>query len=431
MERQLKILEQKVEEKKQLDRIEYYQNNIRMFNITRDFVKEKNLLLYGGLALNLSLPHPKRFYDEYEVPDYDFFSPNALKHGKELANLYAKRGYTDIELKPGLHEGTYKLFVNYTPIADITAVPRKLYAKMMEKSSEERDMILRNNPGLDLHIAPLDFLRMSLHLELSRPNGFIDRWSKIYSRMVLFYKTYPLKYESCLGNSKLFYNELDENYHSLVREIKTYLRLSNYPAFGSEVLKMYIREGGYTIPKTYILDESMTAYDIISEEYEKTTKELEMRLKKMVDVQSNITVERHSALYNSELIPHHFLIKYKNKPLVAIYQSQACYAFKERKGMRIATIDACLSLMYGWLLSNREYYNKDKVKCAINIMLNLQKLQLKKRAFRNKIFSPFEIKCYGYQTTLEDLKREKFTKNNKNSFQVYRPRIIKQKKISK
>jgi hypothetical protein len=396
-----------------------------MFNITREFVQKKNLLLYGGLALNLILPEKLRFYDEFEVPDYDFFSPNAVKHGKELANLYAKKGYSDIELKPGLHIGTYKLFVNFTPIADITSVPPKLFAKMMQISSEERDMILKNNPGLELHVAPLDYLRLAMHLELSRPDGFIDRWQKVYSRMVLLYKTYPLKYDSCLKHMKLFHEESDKVYLQLIAEVKEYLKLNLYPVLGSEVIKMYLKEAGYKIPKSYILDKGMTAYDIISEKYDKTVKELLIRLQKFMTTNefgkdTEITIQKHAALYNSELIPSHYIIMYKNRPLVAVYQSQACYAYKERKALRIASIDTSLSLMFAWLLSDREYYVRDKVKCAINILLNLQKQQLKHKIFKNKIFSPFELKCYGYQLKLEDLKKKRYKKNM--PFQIYKPK---------
>jgi hypothetical protein len=425
MDKQLDILENKIEEKTELDKKKYYEENIAMFNITKDFIKNKNLLLYGGLALNLILPPKSRFYDEYEVPDYDFFSPNAIKHGKELANIYARRGYKDVELKPGLHLGTYKLFVSYTPIADITNVPPKLFRKMMEISSIERDMILKHNPEIDLQISPLDFLRLSMHLELSRPNGFIERWKKVYSRMVLLYKTYPLKYESCFDNLKLFHEETDEVYLALIAEVKEFLKINQYPVLGSETVKMYLKEAGYKVPKNFILDKDMTAYDLISETFEKTTKELSLRLSKFIVSQdmgkeSEITIQRHASLFNSELIPGHFIIRYNNKPLVCIYQSEACYAYKERKALRIATIDTSLSLMYAWLLSDRDYYVKDKIKCAINILLNLQKKQLNRRILKNKIFSPFEIKCYGYQMKLEDLKKKRYSKNL--PFQIYKPK---------
>lgn len=416
-ETELDILEKKIEEKQEIDRKEYYDKNIAMFNITREFIYNKNLLLYGGLALNSVLPKNKRFYSEHEVPDYDFFSSSAIKHGKELANIYLRKGYNHIELKPGLHSGTYKLYVNFISIADITNVPKNLYNRMMEISQQERDIILKNNPELDLHIAPIYFLKMALHLELSRPNGFIDRWTKVYNRMVLFYKTYPLLYHCSSSSFKNIYiKETDVVYLDLIKQLTEYLKINIYPVFGSEVYKIYLKESGYNIPDNYILDKDMTAFDIISDDYVKTSKDISIFMSKFYENKKSVTIEKHSPLYNSEIIPSHFIIKHENRAIITIYDSKACYAFKEIYGLRIATIDTCLSFMYGWLLSNRTYYNENKIKCMINILLNLQKSQYNK----NKLFSPFELKCYGYQLQLEDLKKKKLY--NKESFKIYKPK---------
>jgi hypothetical protein len=394
-----KILEKNIIEKTKLNREEYFEKNIGMFNITHDFVKRKNLLIYGGLALNLILPEKLKFYDKYEVPDYDFFSPKALKDGIELANLYAKKGFKDVELKPALHYGTFKLYVNFISIADITNVPLKLYKTMLQISSDERDSLLKYNPNLTLHIAPLNFLRMSIHLELSRPNGCIERWEKVYNRMVLFYRIYPI--HSCLNFTKIFYKETNTIYLLLVNKIKEYLKINNYPIFGSEILKIFLNEAGYNIEPNYILDKNMTSYDIISENYKVTTTEIKNLIFKYIKTKSDIIIKSHSFLYNNDIIPNNYLITYKKRPLISIYESKACYSYKENKGLNIATIDTFLSLMYGFLFANRTYYNKYKIMCTINILLNLQN-----KNFKKDIFIPFEIKCYGYQRTVEDLKKE-------------------------
>ena len=80
---------------------------------------------------------------------------------------------------------------------------------MFEISKEERPLVLQNNPNLELYIAPFNYLRMALHLELSRPDGFIERWPKIYSRMILFYNTYPVKYDGC-KTTQIFNKETDQ-----------------------------------------------------------------------------------------------------------------------------------------------------------------------------------------------------------------------------
>ena len=92
-----------------------------IISIVENFLRKKQLVCYGGTAINNILPVEDQFYDKsLEIPDYDFFSMNALNDAKELANIYHKEGYTDVEAKAGVHHGTFKVYVNYIPVADIT-----------------------------------------------------------------------------------------------------------------------------------------------------------------------------------------------------------------------------------------------------------------------------------------------------------------------
>ena len=92
-----------------------------MLKIVEDFIINKKLVCYGGTAINNILPKYAQFYKrDIEIPDYDFFSDNALDDAKELADIYFKAGYTEVEAKSGVHYGTFKVFVNFIPIADIT-----------------------------------------------------------------------------------------------------------------------------------------------------------------------------------------------------------------------------------------------------------------------------------------------------------------------
>jgi hypothetical protein len=92
----------------------------KIINIVEEFIRHKKLVCYGGTAINNILPEEDRFYNkDIEVPDYDFFSENALHDAKELADIYYKKGFMDVEAKSGQHHGTYKVFVNYMAVADI------------------------------------------------------------------------------------------------------------------------------------------------------------------------------------------------------------------------------------------------------------------------------------------------------------------------
>ena len=93
----------------------------KIIDIVEEFIKRKKLVCYGGTAINNILPEEDKFYNkEAEVPDYDFFTQNALSDAKELADIYYKKGFIDVEAKSGQHHGTYKVFVNYMAVADIT-----------------------------------------------------------------------------------------------------------------------------------------------------------------------------------------------------------------------------------------------------------------------------------------------------------------------
>ena len=99
-----------------------------IIKVVEDFIKKKNLICYGGTAINNILPSDDQFYNkDVEIPDYDFFTTNALDDAIELADIYYKKGFNDVEAKAGQHHGTYKVFVNYIPIADITFLPKPIF----------------------------------------------------------------------------------------------------------------------------------------------------------------------------------------------------------------------------------------------------------------------------------------------------------------
>ena len=93
----------------------------KIIEIVEKFLRNKKRICYGGTAINNILPTEFQFYHkDIELPDYDFFSPEPLKDAKELADIYAKEGFTEVEAKSGMHGGTFKVFVNFIPVADIT-----------------------------------------------------------------------------------------------------------------------------------------------------------------------------------------------------------------------------------------------------------------------------------------------------------------------
>ena len=93
----------------------------QIIQIVEAFLRKTKCICYGGTAINNILPIQSQFYNkEVEIPDYDFYSTSALNHAKQLADIYVAEGFSEVEAKAGMHHGTYKVFVNFIPVADIS-----------------------------------------------------------------------------------------------------------------------------------------------------------------------------------------------------------------------------------------------------------------------------------------------------------------------
>lgn len=189
-DKELEILRNAVDlvEKRKGEKVTQDPKVQEIISIVEKFIADKKLVCYGGTAINNILPEDAQFYNkDIELPDYDFYSDNALDCAKELADIYYKAGYEDVEAKSGVHHGTYKVFVNFTGIADITQMEPDLFKAI------SRDAIIKKG----IMYAPPDFLRMAMYLELSRPDGDVSRWEKVQKRLTLLNTHYPLKGYDC------------------------------------------------------------------------------------------------------------------------------------------------------------------------------------------------------------------------------------------
>ena len=160
----------------------------KIISIVENFLKLKGQICYGGTAINNILPAQDQFYDKnIEIPDYDFFSMTPLEDAKELADIYYKAGFEEVEAKAGVHYGTFKVFVNFIPVADITLLSPELFKNLKREAIRVAGILY----------SPPNYLRMAMYLELSRPDGDTSRWEKVLKRITLLNKNYPLINKKC------------------------------------------------------------------------------------------------------------------------------------------------------------------------------------------------------------------------------------------
>jgi hypothetical protein len=369
----------------------------KIITIVENFIKKKNLICYGGTAINNILPLEDQFYNkDVEVPDYDFFTPNALDDAKELADIYYEDGYTEVEAKAGQHHGTYKVFVNYMPVADLTQFPKEVYNALKKEAIRVNGILY----------APPNFLRMAMYLELSRPAGDISRWEKVLKRLTLLNKHYPLTKVNC--NNVEFQREMEDT--SLEDEIYEVVRntLVNQGVifFGGYAISLYSLYMPKHLKKKV---ERFADFDVLSTEPETVAEIVKERLK-------DIGVNNTKIIYHEpigEVIPENYEIVVGNDTVAFIYKPIACHSYNilniDRQKVKIATIDTMLSFYLSFLFTNRPYYNdfSERILCMSKFLFDVQQ---RNRLKQKGLLRRFSIECYGHQETVEEMRAEKTNK---------------------
>ena len=396
-----------------------------IIEIVEQFLKTKKRICYGGTAINNILPLEDQFYDKsIELPDYDFFSPEPLKDAEKLADIYYKKGFQEVEAKSGVHEGTFKVFVNFLPVADITYSPDILYKKI-NKESITIDGIKYCSPN---------FLRMSMYLELSRPDGDVSRWEKVLKRLTLLNNNYPVSGVNCefediqrlfqfgADKKKLIKNYSEKNKEKdlqnieeqLFHVIRDTLVDNGCVFFGAFANKLYLKQLK-SLSRSRI--PSIPDFDVLSEQPEQTAKMVKDKLSKMGIKQVKIIKQKGIG----EIIAPHYEIRIGKETLMFIYEPLACHSYNvirfNKRKIRIATIDTMLSFYLAFLFANRVYYDQNRILCMSEYLF---KVQQKNRLKQRGLLKRFSIDCYGKQLTIEMMREEKSNKfkelkNNRNS----------------
>jgi hypothetical protein len=395
----------------------------RMIDIVEEFIKRKKLVCYGGTAINNILPVEDRFYNkDIEIPDYDFFSQNALNDAKELADIYYKKGFIDVEAKSGQHHGTYKVFVNYIAVADITYLPSQIYS-VIKNDAISVDGIL---------YAPANFLRMSMYLELSRPAGDITRWEKVLKRLRLLNKNYYITDVNCndIKFQRQMNNHVDQD--KIYETVKTTLINQGVVFFGGFANILYSQYMPANLRKKI---ENIPDFDVLSHNPEQTSAIIKERLDD--NGIKNVKIIKHPAI--GDIIPEHSEVKIGNDSILFIYKPIGCHSYNilmyKGKKIKVATIDTMLSFYLAFLYANTPYYNEftDRILCMSKFLFDVQE---KNRLAQKGLLKRFSITCYGHQPSIEEMKAEKAEKykefkksDNKKMFEEwflnYKPDDIK------
>ena len=373
---------------------------LRMISILEIFLKRKRCICYGGTAINNILPKHAQFYDrDVEIPDYDFYSPTPLDDAKELADIYVDEGFLEVEAKAGVHHGTYKVYVNFIPIADITLLHPILF------DSIEKDAIKVNG----IMYCPANFLRMNMFVELSRPSGDVSRWEKVLKRLILLSKYYPMKVEKChevefQRKMESYVNDAEKLYFT-IRDKFIDEEVVFLGGYATRLFSKYSKKKGEKGDKQLV--KKIPDFDVIYEDPEKLGMIIVEQLHSMGFKKAKTIT--HDAI--DEIIPLHVEIRIGKETLAFIYEPVACHSYNKIRikdsEVRIATIDTMLNFYLAFYYSNKPYYPRDRILCMANFLFNMEK---NNRLEQKGLLKRFSIDCYGHQPTMEEIRAKKLDK---------------------
>jgi hypothetical protein len=430
-QKEMKILEDSISHiEENLKKTEVNDPKLKeILNILEKFIKKKELICYGGLAINNILPYQDQFYDfTKEIPDYDVFSKNALEDAKELADLFFKKGFEEVEAKSGVHSGTYKVFVNFIPIADITHVDKNMFKKF-KHDSIKIDNIYYSSPN---------FLKMAAHLELSRPEGDVSRWNKVYKRLQLLNKNYPMDLHGCgkkslinmfLGENKSKNKDVQELIYYTVRDT---LINRNVVFFGGFAMRLFLREYDDFEIKEF---KKISDFDVISPNAESIATILKERLEH--NKVKNVQIKEEKPV--GELLNTSYEVLVDNDIVARIFLPTGCHNYNKikykSKEIKVATVDTMLNYYLAFMYSTMTKQEQYKILCMSEFLTNIVK---KNRSNNEGMLKRFSLNCIGTQKSLALIRKERSEiydklKNDKNSkmYQKYFLKYYPSKNVKK
>ena len=370
-------------------------NQKAIINIIESYIKEHQLIVYGGNAQNLAIKKidPKGvFYDDKDVHDYDVYSFDPRTDAINLTKQIFKAGFKNILAIEAIHVETYSIKYYGTPLCDFSYMPKYIFDNLPILSVDGFKIV---NP----YLAYIDFMRMFNDPLTS--SSF--RWSKNFERFNMMQKYYPLTSKELKNDIK---NNIDK---SIEKDLRKIISKSDSLIYtGIECFNKYA-----SLCKCDKL--GLEYLTLVSTNYLDDVKMILSELKKKY----NITTQERYPFF--QFWDFSIDIRINDKLVCKIYKNNnICIPFKEVKNVKYASFT--YNLM--WVMIEKFYYSIYDADCSgrpkqnneiikrydqiINGMLFIKDKYLKehKKTFLDDtIFQHFVTdKCSGVPLNPSDIK---------------------------
>lgn len=223
---------------------------------------------------------------------------------------------------------------------------------------------------------------MSVYLELSRPRGDVSRWKKVFTRLQLLNKSYPI---SCPAKEE-----------KVSEKILT-------PAMQSRIFGI-LKDNhavllGFNVSHTKEMKDWKFPLDVLATP--ENARKVAEAIGEAIGEEHSIRGKIHPAF--EELIPKYYELREKKQTIVRVFETDACHSYHETgTGLWIASIPTLLHFFFAMLYAEEEFAPSNRLVCTAEQLMNLAHSESRRRF---KILTP--LTCIGKQKGLLDMRIEK------------------------
>jgi hypothetical protein len=370
-------------------------NNV--YSDIKKFIIEKNRIVYGGYAQNALIKDKNKndvFYKETDMADIEFYSPDPVGDTIELCDLLYKKNYKYIEGKEGVHNETYKIFVNFNNYCDISYMPPEIYEVCPILKAE------------GMRMAHPHFMLIDAYRVYTDPMTSYFRLRKTFTRFNTLMKYYPFDDKMAYNIVKFKISMDKKKNEEILRFIRKHIiHNSKLVVVGNYAYNQLMKLAG--APDNYLME--TTYYTIISDDLDNDIMKIYKKLKKHYP---KVNYKRYYSYF--QFFDRSFEFYMGDTLILRLYgNNHRCTVYRYSEDKRTYFGSYQLLFMYNLInyiiaLTRNNEFNKSMYGCMLIRMMNIRDKFLSKNnitVLDKSIFQEFTLKCIG---TPVDILRQSF-----------------------
>lgn len=336
------------------------------------------VLLYGGAAINSLFPKAYKFYGSHELIDIDVYCTSKTPILDDLRKAYTAKGHKLINIYEALNPETTKVQVEGVGVLDIHKATPTIFG-LMSKDARMGD--------LGIPCASILYLRNTLYKQLSEPLS-AHRWIKIFQRLVLFNKVFPVKTKCTLPATATAPE--DPVIEAAKKQIYEVIKKTPYLIIAADVMLLEGLRKSITSPRI----------DIVADKPVKEVAHEFMEQLPFLHMEIVSVVKRD----RFDFTPESAVLTFNKAPILKIYHTGGfCLSYVNYRGARLASLPTTVRFHLSQLMLREETND-----CLVNLLIALQMKSLTSKSLKNRaLFSQFITDCYGEESGLFTRKRER------------------------